>query len=487
MSFKRRRILLDRDDSDSDKSWEPGDDILNYDCSNWDQNTKKNYQVIQRLVENSEPDIIKILNADLLLEDKAELFQLYEIYANFADDVSIEKLEIRKQINTKFSQGLIKFKQHQKYSDKEHKEFIKQISELEQYDANQELKYDILKLETNTQNKQLIYNEYQRMLKMPFTDDELPKLRTWIKWAISLPHDRLHSIPYSKTDLTKFLQKVSVELDRELYGMYKVKEQILIYLNSRIVNPRMKKCSLGLIGPPGVGKSFIVYVLAKILNYPVEKIALGGVRTPEFLRGHQYTYIGSEPGEICKCLKRMGVKNGILFFDEYEKVSSNKDVCSTLLHITDSTQNHEFQDNYLSDIKIDLSYLWFIYSMNDKPKDDALSDRIHYVEIEGYTQEDKYYIVRDYLLRRVHENMDWKPNSVSLTKDAIKYLVEKVSPPEIAGIRTLDNAVSLICNKINFLYHHKGNMNEFNITFNIGKKITFPYKVSVNDIDMFLS
>jgi ATP-dependent Lon protease len=481
--MSKRRII------ESDSEYEPEDFDFDWELRFCDKNTRTIFSTIRNEVQKSEPNISNILNTPMLLSDKTELFELFEIYASMRKEVSTVKLELKKHIQTKFEQAIIKYKQYKRYSEEEHKKFDQEIANLQQYDENEELKYDIVKLETSQSNKRVIYHEYKRMTGMSFSDDELPKLRNWMSWALSIPHDRMKRISYNKQQLTNFLQKVSKRMDEELYGMEKVKEQILLFLNSRIVNPDMRKCSLGLLGPPGCGKTTIVRILADLLEFPLEQISLGGVQSPEFLKGHQYTYIGAEPGEIVKCLKRMGVKNGILFFDEYDKVSANKEVCSALLHITDSSQNNKFQDNYLSGITIDLSYLWFFYSMNERPADDALADRIFYVAIDGYTQQDKFCIVKDYLLKKAHKNVGWLENSLILTNEAIKYLVDKVSPPSNPGIRSLDHIITTIVNKINFLYHHQnkqGKMTSFKTSFNIGKKLTFPFCLDKEKIDMFL-
>lgn len=481
--MNKRRKRLD----DSDTEYEP--DQSDCELHNCDKKTREEFRIIRKEVVKNEPNIVTILNTPMLLLDKTELFQLFEIYASMSEDVSTTKLDLKKQIQTKLEQAIVKYKQYQRYTEEEHVSFNREIENLEQYDQNEELKYDIIKLETSQANKRVIYHEYKRMSGMSFTDDELPKLRNWMNWALTIPHDKMKRISYTKQELTNFLQQVSRRMDEELYGMHKVKEQILLFLNSRIVNPDMRKCSLGLLGPPGSGKTTIVRILADLLEFPLEQISLGGVQSPEFLKGHQYTYIGAEPGEIVKCMKRMGVKNGILFFDEYDKVSANKEVCSALLHITDSSQNSKFQDNYLSGITIDLSYLWFFYSMNERPADDALADRIFYVTIDGYTQLDKFFIVKDYLLKKAHKNVGWPQNSLTISDDAISYLVDKVSPPSNLGIRTLDHAITTIVNKINFLHHHQnrqGKITNFKTTFDIGKKLTFPFCLGREKIDIFL-
>lgn len=482
---KRRKIDPDYDPND-DSDYDP-DLVSDFpELEQCDKKTRKEFESIQKQIEKTEPSIINILNTPLLLADKIELFQLFEIYGNMTNEVSVEKLDLRKHIDSKLKKAIIKHEQYNQYSEKEHKNFESQIQLLEQYDLNEELKYDILRLNTTQHNKRVIYSEYKRMTHLSASDDELSKIRNWLNWAIALPHDNIREINYNRQQLTNFLRKVAIRMDEELYGMQKVKEQILIFLNSRIINPKMQKCSLGLLGPPGCGKTSIVRLLAEILDFPLQQISLGGVQSPEFLKGHQSVYIGSGPGEIVRCMCRMGAKNGIIFFDEYDKVSDNKEVCASLLHITDASQNSKFQDNYLNTITIDLSHLWFVYSMNKRPTDDALADRIFYVEMNGYDQNDKFSIVKEYLLKRAHQNMGWKPDSVTFEDSAIRYLIEKVSPSSQPGIRSLDHAVSTICNKLNFIYHQQGKMNNFKTSFNLDYKLTFPFVLQQDKIDMFL-
>lgn len=452
------------------------------------RNRDREFFRIKKKVCDTEPDISEMLSSRILDDDKVELFQLFEIYKR-EDNFSLYKLELKKRITDKYKDAKIKYKKHEQYSEEQHEKFRKEVEMLEKYSDKDEMKYEILNLETSDINKKVIYNEYKRLSNMSLMDEEIPKVKNWLKWSLSIPHDCMKKSYYEKCELKNILKQVSEKMDRELYGMKKVKEQILLFLNSRMLNPNMKKCSFGLLGPPGCGKTSIVRLLADVLNFPFEQISLGGTQSVEFLKGHQYTYMGSEPGEIVKCLSRMGVKNGILFFDEYDKISDNKDVCSSLLHITDSSQNSRFQDNFLSGITIDLSHLWFFYSMNKKPVDEALNDRIFYVTIEGYTQEDKFFIVRDYLLKKACRNVGWGDDSFKMSDGAIKYLIERVSL-DSEGIRSLEHAITGIINKINFLYNHqdqKGRIDDFDGTFSIGKKVSLPFWLEKDRVDVLIS
>ena len=314
------------------------------------------------------------------------MFQLYEIYKS-AEHNTEHWLELRNKINTSFIECKKNYKQKTNIKDLENT-----------YDNN--IVDKILYLETNNDNKKIIYNKYKEFEKMLTTDDEKSKLFVWLNWAISLPYDKIKIFPFSSSDISTFLKKISNELDKELYGMKNVKEQIILFVSTKIQNPHMKNCSLALIGPPGVGKTNISRLLAKVLDFPFEQISFGGVTTSDYVKGHQYTYVGAEPGEIIKCLKRMKYKNGILYLDEFDQIT-NKDVSSALRHIIDPSQNSEYKDNYLGELNIDLSYLWIIYSMNNFPVDSALKDRIFPIEVLGYSIDDKIQIVKTLLYQNL--------------------------------------------------------------------------------------
>lgn len=477
---KKRKIIRDSSDEDCDY-------VENEEYKFPDENTKKQFYMIRGALERDDLDIINILKANISIEDKKNLFELFEIYTNY-EDLTLQKVELKKEIKKELEESIKRYKIYNSYSEKKHKEFDNLLEELKNIKDKNELKYTILDLNCELKVKKTIYTQYERYLTLVSTDDEKCKLNNWLNWVIKLPYNNVRSI-CNGNNIKKILENVSKKLDEKLYGMRNVKEQVLLILNSKLLNPHMKKTSIGLIGPPGCGKTSIARILAESIDFPFAQICLGGVQSPSFLKGHEYTYIGSEPGEITKSLVKMNYNNGILFFDEYDKISENKDVCSTLLHITDSTQNNTYNDNFIGGgIDIDLSNLWFFYSMNDKPTNEALSDRIFYIYVDGYTQLDKFNIVKNYLLKKCHETNGWKSDSLQITHKGIEVLIDKVSPQEIKGIRSLENAVNEVCNKINFLYHNQDKKGKINldISFNLNRKVKFPFVIEKEDVDILL-
>ena len=227
------------------------------------------------------------------------------------------------------------------------------------------------------------------------------------------------------------------------------------------------------------------------MDFPFEQISFGGVSNSDFLKGHAYTYIGAEPGIITKSLRNMNYKNGIIFFDEYEKISDNKDICSALLHITDPSQNTEFTDNYLSGIKMDLSNMWFIYSMNSYPEDSALRDRIFIIEIKGYSHEDKINMIRDYILPKTLKNLKLNNGDIIMKDSTIDYFIRRTDLSSDKGVRNLEHNINDLCSKISFTIlhqNHKGELELFNsktekISFDIKQKISYPVTVTCDMIE----
>ena len=474
------------DQSNSDSEWSDEDKLYKK-CKS--KKNKKLLDEIKQEIQKTEPDIIIFLNENLLMTDRVKLLQLYEIYKT--TEVNTESwLNLRDNINNFFEESKNKYKQYNKYTLQQHENMKKEIHILESYCPDSNFIYKILELKTSIENKQIIYNKYKEFNKMCNSDDEKGKLKNWLNWAISLPYDSIKIFSLDSNELTNVLKQLSTNLNEELYGMKNVKEQILLFVSSKLQNPHMKKCSLGLLGAPGVGKTHISRLLANLLNFPFEQICLGGISNSDFLKGHDYTYVGSQPGEIVKCLKRMLFKNGIIFFDEFDKISHNNEICSSLLHITDPIQNSNFKDNFLSEISLDLSNIWFIYSMNKLPSDNALNDRIYTIEIPSYNEDDKISIVIKYLFPKALKNINksYTKKNIIITQQVAKYLVSKTNH-EDQGVRPLEKIVYDIVTKIDFIIKYqdkKGNLFPFDVSFNLGIFIKYPINLTVSMIDIFL-
>ena len=431
-------------------------------------------------ISKSDPNLLIYLNEPLLLKDRIKLLQLYNIYLELYPHTE-EWLDMRNRLHLILTEGKTNYKVHSSFTEQEHNKMEEVATKLNYQDSQLTTKYKILNLNTSKENKEVIYTKFTDLYQNKGYDDEYSKLKCWLNWATSIPHDKIKHFPFD--NITKFLKEVSYRLDKELYGLTKVKEQILLFLNSKLNNPYMKRCTLGFVGPAGTGKTQMARLLASVMDYPFQQISFGGVSHPEFLKGHDYTYVGSQPGEIVRCLKRMEYKNGILFLDEFEKISPNPTMCSALLHIIDPVQNSEFRDNYLSEITIDLSHIWFVMSMNSLPLDSALKDRIFYIEIPGYNVNDKVNIILKYMLPKALKNINLQEKDITFEEEACYYFINKVSEPDDLGVRTIEKGIFDLVNKIHFAVSHFCNLdnNEIgNISFMNERTKNLKYPVRVN-------
>jgi len=279
--------------------------------------------------------------------------------------------------------------------------------------------------------------------------DEKSKIKRWLNLALTLPFDKLTS---SSTSLNavQTVQTTQSFLDKKLYGMKNVKERLILFLNKKLREGNSRGCNIALVGKPGVGKTAIAKALSECLQLPFAQVSFGGVTNPDFLMGHDYTYVGSRPGEITRCLIRMGAKNGILFFDEFDKASDKKDIMSTLLHITDFSQNNEFRDNYFPELAQDLSRMWFIYSMNELPSDPAMLDRLEVINVDEYTTEERILISNNYLIPKYTNELKIG-DVITFTDSGIKKVVEISSGKNHKkGVRDLERCINLVIEKVYF-------------------------------------
>jgi hypothetical protein len=227
----------------------------------------------------------------------------------------------------------------------------------------------------------------------------------------------------------------------------------------------------------------ITKALSNALHIPFAQISFGGIESPSYITGQDYTYIGSHIGEITRCMRQLMCKNGIIFFDEYEKSATNKNISSALLHITDPIQNNKFKDQYLSGITQDLSNIWFIYSMNKLPDDSALRDRIDIVHVNDYTIDDKVNICKDFFIPKFMEEQMIDMRDVIISSEVIKYLVNRVSNGE-KGVRQLRFFIKDIISKIKYLFTYKfSETRDPQVSF--FTNVTKPFNVTTRDIDCF--
>ena len=450
-----------------------------------DKELNQNFITIKEEISKNEPTVKDLLTIPMRKEDRAKLSLYYENYKN-QDPYSAEWIESRETYNQLFKEYTEGYKYYQQYTCNDIVRFDEDEKKFNMFNPQLALKYKILNLETSHYNKEVIYKKYNELIHMETNDDQYSKTKNWLTWATEIPHDKVKKINIDNP--TKFICKAKQMLDDELYGMDNVKEQILLFLSAKIRSPSMINTNLALLGPPGTGKTSIARLISKIMEWGFAQISFGGVEKADFLKGHDYTYVGSGPGEIVKSLKKIGCKNGVVFLDELDKIAENPDIKAALLHIIDPSQNNEFRDMFLSEINIDLSNVWWISSMNHLPDDSALVDRWSTINIPGYDFNSKVNIVKDYLLPKALKNSNLENKSIVLNEEAIRDLISNCSPPSDKGVRTLEKNIKEIVNKINFIITHQDDKGKlpFKVSFQLKHKISLPLNVTTSIISTLM-
>lgn len=295
-----------------------------------------------------------------------------------------------------------------------------------------------LKLSSESEIK--VLKDLERLKKQPFGSAEASVLRNYLDTVLELPWNKYNKERVDVASAKKIL-------DKDHFGLEKVKERILESIAVRQVAPEMPPQILCLVGPPGVGKTSVAYSVARSLNRKMARIALGGVHDEADIRGHRKTYVGAMPGRIISAMIQAQSMNPVLLLDEVDKMGADYrgDPSAALLEVLDSEQNSSYRDHFL-EIPFDLSKVLFITTANTTdsiPR--PLLDRMEIIELGSYTDEEKLMIAKDHLIPKQLRNHGLKKSQLRITDSAIREIISCYTRE--SGVRSLERCISQICRK----------------------------------------
>lgn len=410
-------------------------------------NKKINLEILNILSEQKNPSYITNIIASHLtskIEVKQKLLEEVDIQKRAEQLTDIITTDTTQMDTEQHVQDRVKKQIEKTQRDFYLNEQMKAIQQEMDGDNEKSDFYDlerkIKKLKLSKEAKEKTESELKKLKMMNPMSAESSVIRNYLDTLLSLPWGHR-----TKTNID--INKTEEILDRDHYGLKKVKERIVEYLSVLKRSRKIKGPILCLIGPPGVGKTSLVKSIAEAMGRKYAKFALGGVRDEAEIRGHRKTYLGSMPGKIMNLLKKAKVDNPVMLFDEIDKMSADfrGDPASALLEVLDPEQNSHFVDHYL-EVEYNLSDIVFIATANSYDLPAALIDRMEIINIAGYIEEEKLEIAKKHLVSKQLKLHGIKPNELKITSETILELIRYYTKE--SGVRSLEREIGALARKV---------------------------------------
>src|SRR5687767_4560432 len=379
----------------------------------------------------------------LKLEQKQQVLEMFDVKQRLEHllsqlETEIDILQVEKRIRGRVKRQMEK-SQREYYLNEQVKAIQKELGEGEEGADLEEMEKKIRKAHMHKDARKKAESELKKLKLMSPMSAEATVVRNYIETLVNLPWKK-------KSKISKDINAAQEILDKDHYGLEKVKERIVEYLAVQTRVDKMKAPILCLVGAPGVGKTSLGQSIARATNRKFVRMSLGGVRDDAEIRGHRRTYIGSMPGKILQNMSKVQVKNPLFLLDEVDKMGMDwrGDPSSALLEVLDPEQNNTFTDHYI-EVEYDLSEVMFVATANTLNIPPPLLDRMEVIRLSGYTEDEKMNIATRYLLPKQLKATGLQEGELSVSEAAVRDIVRYYTRE--AGVRALERELSKICRK----------------------------------------
>lgn len=381
--------------------------------------------------------VLRIQEKQLLLEETSTIKRFEKLLSFMESEIDVINVErkIRSRVKKQMERS-----QKEYYLNEQIKAIQKELGDQDEVvDEIKEFENRAKGVKFSKEAREKFNSELKKLKNMPTMSPEATVVRNYLDWLITIPWKQ-------KTKIKKDLKQAKEILDKDHYGLEKIKERIIEFLAVQNRVGKVKGTVLCFVGPPGVGKTSLAKSIAKATGRNYVKMSLGGVHDESEIRGHRRTYIGSMPGKIISCMKKAKSSNPLFLLDELDKVGADwkGDPSSALLEVLDPEQSSNFNDHYL-EVDYDLSDVMFVATANSYKMPSPLLDRLEIINLSGYTEIEKLEIAKRHLLEKTRTDGGLSAKELTIDDEAIMSLIQNYTRE--AGVRALERELAKIVRK----------------------------------------